>query len=171
MPDAPFKLSEPVTRTVPAFTALTAAGRLTIPGIPVFAERATTDLMRLADAHRLPIIAPPVFIYANADDGNASTFVMQIAMPVAEGTTLAGPGADERFAVKRFDAFDCLAVDYRGPMAHIGDAYPLVVDAIGPTGRTAAEQSREVYKHWVGYDEPDNVIEIQIGLLSFPGEP
>jgi hypothetical protein len=157
-----WSLGEPARKRVPTFTALAAAAELTVPQIPRFAEQATTDLMRLADAHRLPIIAPPVFVYTGPGTGAHDTFLLRIAMPVPDNATLADHPGEQ--AIVTIEPFDCLAFDYRGPMQHIGRAYPLAMNRLRELGHRPAEPSREVYKHWVAYDAPDNITEIQLGL-------
>lgn len=163
MADPPFKLDEPTARLVPPFTGLTAAARLTMPQIPIFAERATTNLMRLADAHRLALTGDPVFIYSGAGTGPHDLFTMQIALPVPDDAADQIQPTDDH-AVKHFDAFKCFAVGYRGPMTHIGDAYAPVMNALRDAGHTPLEQSREVYRRWVAYDSPENHVEIQLGI-------
>jgi len=157
-----WSLSELVVREVPGFTGLTAAADLTIPAIPTFAEKATTDLMRLADARGIPIVDAPVFIYTGVGTGANDTFRLRIALPVPADTTLAG--VDDQFAVIRYDPFQCAAFDFTGPMMHLGEAYPEAMNALKAAGHTPVEQSREVYKHWVAYDDPRNVVEVQLGI-------
>lgn len=160
----PWSLTEPVAKTIAPFTGLTAAAELTVPQIPIFAEKASTDLMRLSDARRLPIVAAPVFIYTGTGSGAQDTFVLQIALPVANDTST-GELSDTH-AVKTFDAFTCLSFDFHGSLHHIAQAYPIAMDALKTAGHTPMEQSREVYKRWIAYDSAENVTEIQLGLKS-----
>ena len=164
MTTPPFQLAEPVVRDVPAFTGLTAAARLALPQIPIFAEQASTDLMRLADAHRLPLVAAPVFIYTGPGTGGHDLVTLQIALPVPPEAEFSSP--DERYALKTFDAFHCLGFLYRGPITHLGDAYPIAMNELRARGHTPMEQSREVYQRWIAYDSPDNQVEIQFGIAA-----
>lgn len=165
MTQPPFTLDEPLVRDVPPFAGLAAAARLTMPQIPIFAERASTDLMRLADAHRLPLVDDPVFIYSGAGTGPHDLFTLQVALPVDPDhpAVVAFQPTDDH-AVKRFDAFRCFAAGYHGPMTHLGDAYAPLMNALRDAGHTPLEQSREVYRRWVAYDAPDNHVEIQLGI-------
>jgi len=157
-----WSLADLVVRTVPPFAGLTAAAELTLPAIPTFAEQATTDLMRLADARRIPIIDAPVFVYTGVGAGANDTFRLRIALPIDPATDLSG--VDERFALVNYEAFKCAAFDFTGPMTHVGDAYPQAMNALKAAGHRPVEQSREVYKHWIAYDSPQNVTEIQLGI-------
>ncbi len=161
-PVPPWWLDEPIAKAVPGFVGLAAAAELSVPQIPLFAERATTDLMRLADAHRLPIIAAPVFIYTGAGTAANDTFLLQIALPIPPDSDQNIP--DDRYAIKAFEAFKCLAFDYHGSLHHLGEAYPPAMNALRDAGHTPMEQSREVYKRWIAYDAPQNVTEIQLGV-------
>ena len=157
-----WSLSDLIVRDVPGFVGLTAAAELTIPAIPTFAERATIDLMRLADARAIPIVDAPVFIYTGVGVGANDTFRLQIALPVPEETKL--DGVDDQFALITYEPFRCGAFDFHGPMTHIGEAYPQAMNALKEADHTPVKQSREVYKQWVGYDSPDNITEIQLGI-------
>jgi len=163
LPEQAWSLDEPVQRIVPAFTGLVAAAELTIPQIPIFAEQASTDLMRLADAHRVPIIAAPVFIYTGQGTGTNDSFLLQIALPVPEEVDIGD--AQSQYATKGFDELRCLCFDYHGSMHHLGQAYPLAMTALKDAGHTPIEQTREVYKRWIAYDSPENVTEIQLGIV------
>lgn len=157
-----WSLTDLTIRDVPAFTGLTAAAELTIPAIPTFAEKASSNLMRLADARAIPIVDAPVFVYTGVGVGANDTFRLQIALPVPPDTQL--EGVDDQFALISYEPFRCAAFDFHGPMMHIGEAYPQAMNALKEAGHTPVEQSREVYKWWVAYDSPDNVIEIQLGI-------
>ncbi len=159
-----FHLSEMRIAEALAFTGLSAAAHLTVPKIPVFAEKATTDLMRLADARGIPIVGPCVFIYDSAAvDADASNdiFTLTVAFPVPEDVDFEGT---EHFRALRYPPFRCAVFEYAGPLSRIGDAYPLAVAAVREADLKLVTQSREVYRHYTGYDEADNVVEIQLGL-------
>lgn len=162
-PTPAWSLGEIELKTVQAFTGLTAAAELTIPAIPVFAERASTVLMRLADAHRLPLVGAPVFVYTGVGTTHDAPFRLQIALPVPDDAAFTD--TDEH-ALVRYADFRCAAFDYRGPMTHIGEAYPEAMNRLRDAGHRPVEQSREVYKRWVAYDAPENITEIQLGVAD-----
>ncbi|MCW3060978.1 MAG: hypothetical protein JWQ02_2799, partial [Capsulimonas sp.] len=39
-----------------------------------------------------------------------------------------------------------------------------LMDAMKEQGLRATWETREIYKHWVDYDSPENVTELQLGL-------
>lgn len=160
MTEDTWQLSALAVKTVPPFRAVVQQAQLTVPKIPHFAEGASTSLMQLTQAHGITIVGPPVFIYTGAGTGANDLLTMQVAMPVEQ----CGASLPVDTAVLEFAEFRCAAVDFKGPIMHLPEAYAPAMDALSGEGYTAVEQSREVYKHWVGYDEPDNIVEIQFGI-------
>ncbi len=156
-----WQLSAMTTQTVPAFSALVEEARLTVPKIPAFAEEASISLMRVTEECGIEITAPPVFVYTGAGTGENDLFTMQVVFPVAPGTKFEG---NDRVGMLEFEAFRCASFDFRGPMMHLGEAYPVAMNALQSEELVAVEQSREVYKYWVGYDSPENIVEIQLGI-------
>ena len=157
-----WQLSELAVITVPGFSALVEQAELTVPKIPTFAEEATTSLMRITEECGIEITAPPVFVYTGAGTGAEDLFTMQVAFPVAEETKFEG---NDRVSLVSYEAFKCArALIYRGAMMRLGEAYPVAMNALKDAEHVPMEQSREVYKYWVGYDSPENVIEIQMGI-------
>ena len=60
--------------------------------------------------------------------------------------------------------FICMAADYVGPMPDIQIAYDEILNAIDTSGRKRTPESREIYKKWIGFESPDNVTELQVGV-------
>lgn len=154
-------LSEPTRKTVPAFTALVAEARLTVPKIAQFAEQATTQIVHEARAGGIDLIGPATFIYSGTGTGAHDLFRMQVALPVPPGTVYQG---DQPLAVLEIPELSCVAFDYVGPLMHIGDAYPICMNAMKEDSLQPREESREVYKHFLAYDHADNITEIQFSV-------
>lgn len=160
-----WSLSTLTAKTAEPFSALVQEARLTVPKIPQFAEQATTSLMQLCQAHGLSLVGPPTFVYTGAGTGANDLLTLQVAFPVDRSALGDRPPAlPPDTAVLAFAAFKCAAIDFRGPIMHLPQAYAPAMNELREQGHTPVEQSREVYKHWVGYDEPDNVVEIQLGV-------
>lgn len=159
-----WQLSQMTVKTVPAFGALVQQAQLTVPKIPHFAEQATTGLVRLAEARAVEVVGPPVFIYTGAGTGANDLLTMQVAFPVADGLKFETTDGPNPTALLRFDAFRCASFDFHGPLVRLAEAYAPAMNALKAEGHTPCEQSREVYRYWVGYDSPENVVEVQLGI-------
>jgi hypothetical protein len=49
-------------------------------------------------------------------------------------------------------------------MPDIQIAYDEILSAIDASGRKRTPESREIYKKWIGFESPDNVTELQVGV-------
>ncbi len=159
-----WQLSRMTVKTVPAFSALVQQAQLTVPKIPQFAEQATTSLVRLTEARRIEVIAPPVFVYTGAGTGAEDLLMMQVAFVVGDDLAFETTDGPSPTALLRFEAFRCASFDFTGPAVHLAEAYAPAMNALRAGGHTPREQSREVYKRWAGYDSRQNTVEVQLGI-------
>ena len=117
-----------------------------------------------ADAAWQAFRADPDWIAAKAaseKDGSLTTkFRLTIAFPIS------GRPAEpiEDYQIAELPAFRCMAADYVGPMPDIQIAYDEILHAISSSGRSRSPESREIYKKWIGFESPDNVTELQVGV-------
>jgi effector-binding domain-containing protein len=149
-------------KTVPPTTfVMSSYEGVTIPEISAVARGVVDEMIADLTSHGITPLAPMHFIYHGADGTLTTAFRLSIAFPIAER-----PGqriAD--YEIADVPAFRCMAADYVGPMPDIQIAYREILDAITASGRPRSPESREIYKKWVGFESPDNVTELQVGVL------
>jgi len=92
--------------------------------------------------------------------GEADKYLMEVGVPVKPGTQPAG-----KAQVKTLSAYRCAALLYWGSLAHIGDAYGALMQAIKDAGLTQGPECREWYYHFEGDVSPNNIIGLHMEVL------
>jgi effector-binding domain-containing protein len=134
---------------------------VTIPEIPAI-SRGELDQMLTELATNGGTSGSPVhFIYHGADGSNTTRFRLVLAVPVAEPPS----HVPEPYELFESAPFRCVATDYVGPMRDIKQGYARLFEAMEEQGLQRTDESREIYVKWIGYDSPDNVTELQIGVV------
>jgi effector-binding domain-containing protein len=133
---------------------------VTIPEIPAITRSELDQLVEALDTVGGAPTAPVTFIYRGADGTNTTRFHLDLAIPVRTRPAM----LPEPYEVLEAPAFRCVATDYVGPMAHIQRGYDTLFAEMRARGLTRTEESREIYKKWIGFESPDNVTELQIGV-------
>ena len=148
-------------KTVPPTTFVMSSHEgVTIPEISAVSRGVVDDMIMDLHAHGVMPLAPVHFIYHGADGSLTTRFRLTIAFPIA-----GPPGAPiEDYEIAELPAFRCMAADYVGAMPDIQIAYNEILDAISSSGRARSPESREIYKKWIGFESPDNVTELQVGV-------
>ena len=148
-------------KEVPAMLFLVSTHEATIPEIAALGGEIPGMIYAAAEERSLAVGGPIQFLYDGADGSMEKIFTLRIAVPLLERpkSEEAGP-----FVVYETPAFRCIATDYVGGMPGIQEGYKALMDAIKEQGLRSTWESREIYKHWVEYDSPENVTELQIGL-------
>jgi predicted transcriptional regulator YdeE len=149
------------TKQVPAKTFYCAEKTLTIPEIPQFAEQVLEPLYKKAAVLDLDIAGPPEFVYFNSSGDPKRPFHLVVGFPVADRK----PSKGEFFFFET-QPFHCAAVDYKGPMQGIRDAWKELVQEVLDKGFWPGNQGREVYKHWVSFESAENITELQMGIVG-----
>jgi effector-binding domain-containing protein len=133
---------------------------VTIPEIAAVSRAVVDDMIADLQAHGITPLAPVHFIYHGADGTLTTKFRLTIAFPIAKR-----PAQQiEEYEIAELPAFTCMAADYVGPMPDIQIAYDEILTAIDSSGRKRTPESREIYKKWIGFESPDNVTELQVGV-------
>lgn len=133
---------------------------VTIPEIPSISWSELDSLVAVLDTVGGAPSAPVTFIYHGADGTDTTKFRLDLAIPVfARPKSVPAP-----YEILETSAFRCVATDFVGPMAEIQSGYDALFAAMLEQGLTRTDESREIYKHWVGYESPDNITELQIGV-------
>jgi effector-binding domain-containing protein len=145
----------------PTIVVMSSHEGVTIPEISAVSRGVVDDMIADLNAHGITPLAPVHFIYHGADGTLTTPFRLSIAFPIAERP----PSPIEDYEIADLPAFRCMAADYVGPMPDIQIAYTEILDAIRDSGRQRSPESREIYKKWIGFESPDNVTELQVGVL------
>ena len=153
-------------KQIPARIYHYAATELTIAEIPAFGEETVEPLFQSAQKNQLDIVGPIEFIYLNSSGNPAQPFQLIIGIPVTAMNGTAMQADADGFGFLETPPFECLAVDFRGSMRYIGQAWKDLVDQAREAGYLFANQGREVYKDWHAFDAEDNVTELQMGIVA-----
>ncbi|BDI30090.1 hypothetical protein CCAX7_21410 [Capsulimonas corticalis] len=148
-------------KIVPAMVFLVSTHEITIPEIAKIAGEVPWKMGVAAEEQSLAIDGPIQFLYDGADGTLDKIFTLRLALPLRERPAHEEDGP---FVIYETPPFRCIATDYIGGMPGIQTGYQALKDKIGEQGLRPTWESREIYKHWVDYDSPENVTELQIGL-------
>ena len=152
----------PTRRLIPPIPVISRRDRLTISQIPAHSGPA---IQSLVDAlNRLgvsPINGECIYLYHGCDGNPATFFDLEICLPVPATLTADLPAPLQLLSTS---TFQCLAIEYTGPLTGIGAAWMELVAAVRTAGLEPTDESREVYKKWVGFDSPENITELQQGI-------
>ncbi len=148
-------------KKIPARVFLSAKKTLTIPKIPVFAEEVVERIFKEADELKLVTNGPCEFIYFGCTGNAEEPFDLRIAIPVEKKKT-----NPELFEYYESPAFVCVYQDYQGSMKNIGDGWDSFCAEAENDGFRFSDGGhvREVYKKWIGFDDSQNITELQIEI-------
>ena len=144
---------------VPAKLYYCAAKELTKPEIPEFSEQSMERLYKSAESLHVLKGEPPEFIYFNASEDLEKPMQLVIGIPAR---THCPP--EEDFFFMETLPFECISVEYKGPMSGIGRAWVDLVEKVLSEGYLLGNQGREIYREWISFESEDNVTELQIGV-------
>ncbi len=115
-----------------------------------------------AEAERLGLekTGPMEFIYFGATADMEKEFTLQIAFPVKNTKAL-----DNDFKFRQSPDFKCLKKNFKGTMADLGKEYEPMYEYIWNNSLKPSGEIREIYHLFEFPDSPNNVTEIQIGLM------
>jgi hypothetical protein len=133
---------------------------VTIPEIPAIARSEVDQMLESLSEEGIVPAGLMNFIYHGADGSKTTRFRLDLAVPVA----VRPASVPEPYELMLAPTFKCVATDFVGPMDDILRGYARLFAAMDKLGLGRTEESREIYKHWVGYESDDNVTELQIGV-------
>lgn len=149
-------------RTIAPAPVLFRRERLTIPQVPQRAGPAIESLFALLQQANAQPTGPLIFAYYGIEADPAQEFDLDICVPVSAETHFSTTAP---IGFKTLAAFECLAGDYVGSMHGIAAAWKQVAQAWRESGRAASGESREVYQRWIAFDSPENVTQLQKGII------
>jgi effector-binding domain-containing protein len=133
---------------------------VTIPEIATIARNEMEQMIEALQAAGGVPTAPVTFIYHGADGTPTTPFRLTLAVPLA---TVPARVPDP-YELVESPEFKCLATDFVGPMPDIMWGYDRIFSAMREQSLVRTEESREIYKKWIGFESPDNVTELQVGV-------
>jgi effector-binding domain-containing protein len=154
-----YHLSEPIYKELKAIKPYVyTSAKTTIPKIK---ETVQKSLDPLFAKHGSLVNGPLIFVYHGITQDHSKQFEMEMGFPAREEPKdLAG------FKSRPLAPFKCVSVYYTGGLANIGKAYEAVIPALFKMGYKPTDENREVYLFWEDNESPNNVTEIQIGVIQ-----
>jgi effector-binding domain-containing protein len=150
-----------VKEVPPTIFVVSSHDDVTIPEIPTISRNEVDQMVEAIAAVGAEPVAPVTFIYHGADGTPTTKFRLDIAFQLAEKPAM----APEPYEVVDVPAFRCVATDYVGPMPEIMRGYALLFAEMEEQGLVHSGESREIYRKWIGFESPDNVTELQVGVI------
>jgi len=147
-------------KEVPPMVFLASTHTTTIPQIAALSAKVTAQLFAAADQSGLTLAGPMEFHYDGVDGDLQKEFKLVIGLPLASRPEFAPPP----FSILETKPFPCAALDYVGSMDGIQSGYMQLMGGMKDRQLKMSSECREVYKHWIGPDSPENVTELQYGI-------
>ncbi len=145
-------------KEIPSCVYLSAKKTLTIPEISEFAALNVEKLYVEADKLNLKVTGPCEFIYINCTGEMDKVFDLKVVIPIENK-------GDESQVFEYFesDSYLCIAKEYKGSMDGIGNAWESLINEAQSNNIVLNPQNhcREIYKTWLGYENSENVTELQ----------
>jgi hypothetical protein len=154
-------IGEVNVQTFPALNYYHVATETSFAKIGDTVGKAMQELSEAGQAGAVRGIGPTMLVYEDAhfDAKPDRVFKMQAGILAAEGAKPMG-----NFKLRKTEPFKCATVLYTGPVGGQGQAYQKLYPAIARQGLTRTNEEREMCLYWEGYDSPNNVFLIQVGI-------
>jgi effector-binding domain-containing protein len=138
---------------------LCAKKQLKIAEMHEFATVTIEKLIGQATELKLAQTGPIMITYFNFHGDPEETFTGELAVPI--NVEHAMKGGD--FYLRKTEKFKCASTIFQGQLTSLGMAWQNFVQTAMTNGEPTGE-SREVYLYWEGFDSPNNIVELQLGL-------
>jgi len=145
-------------KEVPSCVYLSATKTLTIPEVSDFAAANVEKLYMEAQKLNLTVSGPCEFIYINCTGEMDKVFDLKVVIPIDK------KGDDsEVFEYFESSSYECITKEYKGSMDGIGNAWESMMNEAQANNIALSPQNhcREVYKTWLGFENSDNITELQ----------
>ena len=145
--------------------------RRTLPAaeVPAFVIRTIDTVFLASQSAGLRIVGPLNLRYFGMGEDIAKPLKVEVSLPISPSTETV-PDLPSPIKVRRATTFECISIEYVGPMPGIGQAWEDALAEARESGDVLTGTGREIYHRWVGIDAPDNRIEILVGVRR-PDEP
>ena len=148
------------TKVVEAKTFFYNEGTTTLNKIYDYVNPAVEALMQEIEKRGLEPVGSLEFVYLNATGDMDKEFTLQIALPVKEQKPVG-----KEFHFKQAAPFKCVSYDYKGDVSKMFPTYVMLFQQIAANDLKPTIEVREVYKQWEHLTSPNNITEIQIGII------
>jgi Ankyrin repeats (3 copies) len=127
-----------------------------------FAQKHVPEIWEVAKSLGAGVMGHLQFIYRGRRIQHASSYLLEIALPVYDDSYPVPEGYYYRVAT----SFKCAAGETKGPRKITFSGWSIVERAVWNAGDGPTAEVREVYRTWHGYDAPQNVLEVEAGLYG-----
>lgn len=149
-------------KEVQPFTVFYHTQKTTLAQLTQLTQQVPEQVYTEADKLNLTITGPMYWVYDGIDGKFDTEFTLEIAVPVEVNTVNECP---PNFGVKQLEPYTCASVIHKGAWGDMMYTYDNLVEEIEKAGRTLNGKSREVYMQVQGPSSPNNVTEIQLGIV------
>jgi len=104
---------------------------------------------------------PVQFIYFDCSSDIHKPFTLILALPIAKEKEF----KSNKYSLKELDEFKCMRHVHQGSLTDLYLVYGNLFEKLYKSGAQPGNQIREVYKKFVTMDSPENITEIQIGIV------
>ena len=158
-PDPAYRIGEVDLQTVSAFTYASVHARTTLANLQ---DTVGVLMAKFQAAVAKGAVHPSgamLFAYNGVTGNPNDEFDLRvgafIARPVAVGSGI--DSSDE-------PAMKCATLIYRGPLAHLKEAFGKLYGEVYARGLTPTPINRELYLYWEGADSANNIVQLQVGV-------
>jgi predicted transcriptional regulator YdeE len=135
-------------------------GTTTLKKINEYVNPVVEALLEEVKQSGLEPVGPMEFIYLNVNGDPDNLFTLQIALPVKEQKLVSNG-----FLFRQTEAFKCVSHDYKGDVTQMHPVYDRLFQQMYASELKHNHEVREVYKQWEHPASPNNITEIQIGIM------
>lgn len=150
-------------KKVPAKSVLRSSHDITLAEISAVAEKTIPALFEEASKLNLEVAGPVEFTYVGMDGRPETTFELIVSLPIKKRKK-ASKNDSAQFKQARTKPFRCATTEHLGSIANIANTYMALCHEMNEAGLKQGDECREVYQHWVAFDSPQNITEVQVGL-------
>jgi effector-binding domain-containing protein len=147
-------------KTHPSMTVLYNTYQTTLRELQNFAGTAVKELYRHVVDLDLLVCGPQYWFYYGVDGNPDTRFTLEIAIPV-HGRLPSNPPP----YVKHLPPFKCLSYRHEGSWEQLGEIYKEMMQFVSENELVMNGIFSEAYLHIDFMAQPNNITEVQIGLL------
>jgi len=145
-------------KNIPPRLYLSVSKSLTLPEVSAFAASNVESLYNEAQTLNLKVSGPCEFVYNNCTGELDKSFDLKIVIPIEKKGN-----NSVNFEYFESEEFTCISKEYVGNMDGIGEAWQSLMNDVQSNDITLSSNNhcREVYKQWLGFENDNNITELQ----------
>jgi effector-binding domain-containing protein len=149
------------TKTIPTQKYFTYSCTTTLAKLNELAAVEVDQVYQESQNLGFELTGPVQFIYFDCSSDIHKPFTLFLALPIVKEKDL----KSNKYSLKEFDEFKCVSHIHQGPLKDLYSVYGNLFENLYKSGAKPGNQIREVYKKFVEMDSPENITEIQIGIV------